>query len=184
MCITDCKPTIVKKKLKNKKRNNLFLVWTFFSPGVLNWSERRSGFCMKLKTLWSFLHHKYISRVNESHQTGRSSFREKPRDTTRSQLLQWARASGVQCTRFPFPAMKVVPQAAITLGRGKPSLVCLVWSHLYLRVLFVCFGHTMQLVGFQFPHQISNPCPWQWKHKVLTTGPSGNCPILDFLIWE
>ena len=28
-------------------------------------------------------------------------------------------------------------------------------------------------VGSSFPNQGSNPCPLQWKHGILTTGPSG-----------
>ena len=36
------------------------------------------------------------------------------------------------------------------------------------------FGYTAQRTGSQFPDQRSNPCPLQWKHGVLTTGPPGN----------
>ena len=38
---------------------------------------------------------------------------------------------------------------------------------------FVSFGHMLQLVGSFFPDQGLNPCPQQWKHRVLTTRPSG-----------
>ena len=40
-------------------------------------------------------------------------------------------------------------------------------------------GHSMQLVGSQFPNQQSNLGPWQWKHEILTIGSPGNS--LDFL---
>ena len=36
------------------------------------------------------------------------------------------------------------------------------------------FGCTVRLVGSWFPDQGSNPCPPQWKHRVLTTGLPGN----------
>ena len=32
-------------------------------------------------------------------------------------------------------------------------------------------GNVTQLVGSYFPNQELNPDPWQWKHRVLTTGP-------------
>ena len=31
--------------------------------------------------------------------------------------------------------------------------------------------------------QVSNPCPLQWKHGVLTTGPPGKSLICSFLNW-
>ena len=31
--------------------------------------------------------------------------------------------------------------------------------------------------GILPPKQESNPCPFHWKHRVLTTGPSGKSPI-------
>ena len=37
---------------------------------------------------------------------------------------------------------------------------------------YIIFGCTMQHGGSSFPNQGSNPCPLQWKHRVLTT-PSG-----------
>ena len=46
------------------------------------------------------------------------------------------------------------------------------------------FGCAAQLAGSQFPHQGSNPCPLQWKHGVLTTGPPGNSPFLGNLDTE
>ena len=36
--------------------------------------------------------------------------------------------------------------------------------------LIFCFGHTAQHVGSQFPVKGSNPCPVQWRLRVLTTG--------------
>ena len=50
-----------------------------------------------------------------------------------------------------------------------------IFSHAYHphmffgEVLFVCFGCTRQFVEFQFPDQVLNPGPWQWKCGVLTT---------------
>ena len=35
------------------------------------------------------------------------------------------------------------------------------------------FGYTEWNVGSYFPKQRSNPCPMQWKHRVLATGPPG-----------
>ena len=35
-------------------------------------------------------------------------------------------------------------------------------------------GHATQHVRSGFSYQRSNPCLWQWKHRVLTTGPSVN----------
>ena len=35
----------------------------------------------------------------------------------------------------------------------------------------------MQHAGYYFPDQQSNLWPLQWKHGVLTTGPSGNSLI-------
>ena len=49
-------------------------------------------------------------------------------------------------------------------------------------VLFVCFGHTTQLVGYLFLEQELNPGPWQWKSSVLTTGPPGN--FLELFIFK
>ena len=39
---------------------------------------------------------------------------------------------------------------------------------------FLVFCHSTGLVGSWFPDQGSNPCPLQWKHRFLTTGPPGN----------
>ena len=42
----------------------------------------------------------------------------------------------------------------------------------------------MWLMGSWFPNQGWNPCPWQWKYGVLTTGPLGKslacCYFEDF----
>ena len=43
------------------------------------------------------------------------------------------------------------------------------------------FDRTAQHVGSQFPNQGSNPCPLQWKHGVLTTGPPGKS--LQFILY-
>ena len=37
----------------------------------------------------------------------------------------------------------------------------------------IFFGGGGWHAGSQFPHQGSNPCPLQWKRRVLTTGPPG-----------
>ena len=40
-------------------------------------------------------------------------------------------------------------------------------------LFFFLIGHTMQLVGSQFPTRGWNLCPLQCKHRVLTTRPPG-----------
>ena len=45
---------------------------------------------------------------------------------------------------------------------------------------FFFFRRAARLVGSQFPDQGSNPCPLQWKHGVLTTGPPGNSLHISF----
>ena len=52
------------------------------------------------------------------------------------------------------------------------------WSLVYPSYLFIYifFGRTTQHVGSWFPDQGSNPCPVQWKCRVLTTGPPGKSP--------
>ena len=54
---------------------------------------------------------------------------------------------------------------------------------IYLSVAFqpedLCFFFSFSFfflphAGSQFPNQGSNPCPLQWKFRVLTTGPPGN----------
>ena len=35
-------------------------------------------------------------------------------------------------------------------------------------------AHTVQHEGSYFPEWELNLCPWQWKHRVLTTEPPGN----------
>ena len=49
---------------------------------------------------------------------------------------------------------------------------------------FFSVYHTAErLVGSWFPPQGPNLNPWQWKRRVLTTGPPENSPLLmDFLI--
>ena len=45
--------------------------------------------------------------------------------------------------------------------------------------LFIYFsGCAGRLAGSVFPNQGSNPCPLQWKRKVLTSGPPGNSRAL------
>ena len=57
------------------------------------------------------------------------------------------------------------------------------WTELV--VLFICIGCTMQLAIFQLPDQGSNPDPWQWEFRVLTTRPPGNSLKQNFLkIWK
>ena len=41
------------------------------------------------------------------------------------------------------------------------------------------FGGAKARVGFYSPDQGSNLCPLYWKHRVLTTGPSGKSQILS-----
>ena len=49
-----------------------------------------------------------------------------------------------------------------------------------LSVLFwFVFGHGMWHGGSQFPDQGSNPCPLQWKYRVLTTGLPGDPQCLE-----
>ena len=50
-------------------------------------------------------------------------------------------------------------------------------SNLISWLTVLCFifftGCTMQHVGYYFPDQGSNSHPLHWKHRILTTGPSG-----------
>ena len=52
---------------------------------------------------------------------------------------------------------------------------------------FWLFGHTMQLVGSQFPNQGLNPRAQQWKPGILTTRLPGNSQItavfIEILLW-
>ena len=50
-------------------------------------------------------------------------------------------------------------------------LTLLIMSFDAPKFLFLFSGHTAQLAGSWFPHQRLNPGPWQWKPRVLTTGP-------------
>ena len=47
-----------------------------------------------------------------------------------------------------------------------------------LTLCFYIFGCALGLAGSQFPDQGLNPCHWQWKCRVLTTGPPWNSPTL------
>ena len=49
----------------------------------------------------------------------------------------------------------------------------------YLFIYF--FGCTVRHLGSHFPDQGLNPCPVQWKHGVLTTGPPGKSSTILFL---
>ena len=47
------------------------------------------------------------------------------------------------------------------------ALVIYLFAHLFM------YGCTVQRVPAEFPSQGSNPCPLQWKHRVLTSRPPG-----------
>ena len=55
-------------------------------------------------------------------------------------------------------------------------LLCCKFLLIYLFIRFFCCCATWH-VGPSFPGQGLNPCPLQWKHRVLTTGPQGNSPF-------
>ena len=44
-------------------------------------------------------------------------------------------------------------------------------------------AHTVQHEGSYFPEWELNPCPWQWKHRVLTTEPPGNSLDYAHFTW-
>ena len=48
---------------------------------------------------------------------------------------------------------------------------------IFSNYFFFFSGCTFQSVGSLFPDQGSNPCPLQWKHSVLTTGPLDTGPV-------
>ena len=48
-------------------------------------------------------------------------------------------------------------------------------------VVYFYLGHIARDAGPQSPDQGPNPCPLQWKHGALTTGPLGNSSILKIL---
>ena len=51
-------------------------------------------------------------------------------------------------------------------------------------VLKSCFAFLAVLRGtwdLSFPTKRSNPCPLQWKHRILTTGPPGKSSKVYFL---
>ena len=53
------------------------------------------------------------------------------------------------------------------------------------RFIGICFsgffGHTTWLARSLLPDQGLNPCPLQWKYRVLIIGPPGNSLSTDFL---
>ena len=49
---------------------------------------------------------------------------------------------------------------------------------LFLCQIYLFFGCAMWLVRSYFPNQGSNPAPWQWKSRVLTTGLTGNSLVI------
>ena len=53
--------------------------------------------------------------------------------------------------------------------------------HLWGIFFFFCLGRTAWHVGSYFPDQAWNPCPLQWKCKVLTAGLPGNSAFEAFL---
>ena len=63
-----------------------------------------------------------------------------------------------------------------TLLRGTSCPTVL--SFLFYIILF--FWHTTWLAGPSFPEQGLNLGPWQWKHRVLTTGPQRYHPDCAF----
>ena len=45
---------------------------------------------------------------------------------------------------------------------------------MHTKFIFTLFlDHTVQHVGSQLPNQASNPCPLQWRHRLLATVPPG-----------
>ena len=49
---------------------------------------------------------------------------------------------------------------------------------LFLCQIYLFFGCAMWLVRSYFLNQGSNPAPWQWKSRVLTTGLTGNSLVI------
>ena len=52
----------------------------------------------------------------------------------------------------------------------------LFYFYLFYFTVFFWFGYATWFVGSQFPDQGLNPCPLQWKRRVLTTRSPGNSP--------
>ena len=74
------------------------------------------------------------------------------------------------CSRSPNTILRV--DIKLTSSQITPCL----WPFHYSLVpmgqssLFFFFCCTVQHVEYQFPKHRSNPCPLQWKHRVLTAG--------------
>ena len=80
------------------------------------------------------------------------------------------------CSMWDLPRPGLEPVSPALAGRfsttappGKPMKY-------FFRIgfFFFLFGCAVQHAGSQFPDQGSNPCPLQWKHRVLTIGPPAN----------
>ena len=75
----------------------------------------------------------------------------------------------------------------LSLPLGKPRSTWLghrlgVWVFCFVLFLFGWFfGRAMRHAGSYFPDHGSNPCPPQWRHRVLTTGPPGKSPRCMFV---
>ena len=56
-----------------------------------------------------------------------------------------------------------------------PGFYLFIWLHWVLFVACGIFSAACKLLvvvcGIQFPHQGSNPCPLNWEHRLLVTGP-------------
>ena len=83
------------------------------------------------------------------------------------------------CSRSPNTILRV--DIKLTSSQITPCL----WPFNYSLVpmgqssRFFFFGRTEQHVEYQFPKHRSNPCPLQWKHRVLTAGLWGKSSFLD-----
>ena len=81
--------------------------------------------------------------------------------------------------RIPDYCLGMVRRRAFCIPRGIP-LLCIFWQTVR-PFFFFFFGHVARHVGSYFPDQGLNPRPWQWKIRVLPTGPPGNSHARPFL---
>ena len=63
--------------------------------------------------------------------------------------------------------------------RGLMEVASLVRLIIYYLFIYWQLHHTA--CGILVPDQVSNPCPLQWKHRILTTGQPGKSLIMCFL---
>ena len=83
------------------------------------------------------------------------------------------RVQGRKGTQRPPAFPPVGSLCVLTAGRGNaiPETFLSI-SRWTFRYYF--FGRAARIAGSQFPSRGLNPCPLQWKHRVLTTGLPGN----------